>query len=141
MACATSSFPVPVSPYTVSYTHLDVYKRQALYMEDGLYYTNIKKLRNLYGQKLQAALSAFDRCAAGFVTPTNTSSGINMMLKVRTKKTPAALSDAARSIGVNVQPAAALTDQDTAALIFYYNQIPLSEMDRSISQMVQLWKN
>lgn len=113
----------------------------ALYMEDGLYYTNIKKLRNLYGQKLQAALAVFDRCAAGFVTPTNTSSGINMMLKVRTKKTPAALSDAARSIGVNVQPAAALTDQDTAALIFYYNQIPLSEMDRSISQMVQLWKN
>ncbi len=112
----------------------------ALFMEDGLYYTNIKKLRNLYGQKLQTALAAFARCAGGFVTPTNTNSGINIILKVRTKKSPAALSDAAREIGVNMQPAAALTDQDTAALIFYYNQIPIGEMDGLIEQLVSKWQ-
>lgn len=113
----------------------------ALFMEDGLYYTNIKKLRSLYGQKLQAALTAFSHCAKGFVTPTNTSSGINIILKVRTRKSPAELSEAARSIGLNVQPAASLTDQDTAALIFYYNQIPLGEIQDCITDMVSLWRS
>ena len=113
----------------------------ALFMEDGLYYTNIKKLRSLYGQKLQAALAAFSHCAKGFVTPTNTSSGINIILKVRTRKSPAELSEAARSIGLNVQPAASLTDQDTAALIFYYNQIPLGEIEAAITEMVKLWRS
>lgn len=113
----------------------------ALFMEDGLYYTNIKKLRSLYGQKLQAALAAFSHCAKGFVTPTNTSSGINIILKVRTRKSPAELSEAARSIGLNVQPAASLTDQDTAALIFYYNQIPLAEIQDCITDMVALWRS
>ncbi len=112
----------------------------ALFMEDGLYFTNIKKLRKLYGQKLQTALGAFSRFGKGFVTPTNTSSGINIILKVRTQKSPAALSEMARSIGVNVQPVASLTAQDTAALIFYYNQIPLGDMEKTIAEMIQLWR-
>ena len=111
----------------------------ALFMEDGLYYTNIKKLRNLYSQKLQTALSAFAKYGKGFTTPTNTNSGINIMLKVRTKKDPAKLSQAAKTIGLNVLPAASLTDQETAALIFYYNQIPLAELESSIKKMIELW--
>ncbi len=112
----------------------------ALFMEEGLYYTNIKKLRNLYGQKLQTALSAFSHFGKGFVTPTNTNSGINMILKVRTKKSPEDLSAAARAIGLHVQPAASLTNQETAALIFYYNQIPLTVMESSIRELIELWK-
>lgn len=111
----------------------------ALFMEDGLYYTNIKKLRNLYAQKLQTALAAFAKYGKGFTTPTNTNSGINIILKVRTKKDPAQLAQAARAIGLNVLPAASLTDQETAALIFYYNQIPLAELEESIKEMIQLW--
>lgn len=111
----------------------------ALFMEDGLYYTNIKKLRNLYSQKLQTALAAFTKYGSGFTTPTNTNSGINIILKVRTRKDPGELSKAAKSIGLNVLPAASLTDQETAALIFYYNQIPLGELGESIREMIQLW--
>ena len=99
----------------------------ALFMEEGLYYTNIKKLRNLYSQKLQTALAAFAKFGSGFTTPTNTNSGINIILKVRTRKDPGQLS------------AASLTDQDTAALIFYYNQIPLDELESSIEEMIRLW--
>lgn len=111
----------------------------ALFMEEGLYYTNIKKLRNLYSQKLQTALAAFSKYGNGFTTPTNTNSGINIILKVRTKKDPGKLSQMAKTIGLNVLPAASLTDQDTAALIFYYNQIPLDELESSIREMIHLW--
>ncbi|MGF6375999.1 GntR family transcriptional regulator/MocR family aminotransferase [Clostridiales Family XIII bacterium PM5-7] len=111
----------------------------ALFMEDGLYYTNIKKLRNLYAQKLQVALSAFAQYGHNFVLPTNTNSGINIILKVRTKKDPAVLCSMAKDIGLQVLPAASLTNQDTAALIFYYNQIPLMEMDASIKALIEAW--
>ncbi len=112
----------------------------ALFMEEGLYYTNIRKLRNLYAQKLQVALSAFAKYGGGMAKPANdTKSGINIILKVKTKKSPEELCTMAASIGMNVQPLASLTEQDTAALIFYYNQIPLEEVDHSIRQMLELW--
>lgn len=112
----------------------------ALFMEEGFYYTNIKKLRNLYAQKLQTALTALEKYGQGLVAPTNTNSGINLILKVRTKKDPLELSESAKSIGLNVLPLASLTAQDTAALIFYYNQIPLDEMEESIKAMLDHWK-
>ena len=112
----------------------------ALFMEEGLYYTNIRKLRNLYAQKLQVALAALDKYGSGIAQPANkTNSGINIILKVRTKKAPAELCDAAKDIGLNVLPLASLTDQDTAALIFYYNQIPLEEIDGLVQEMITRW--
>ena len=111
----------------------------ALFMADGSYSTNIKKLRKLYSQKLQVALSAFNVYADGIVQPVNTQSGINILLKVRTKKDPIHLSELARSLGLNVIPTAELTDQDTSALIFYYNQIPLEAMDAAIENMINKW--
>lgn len=111
----------------------------AYFMAEGLYNTNIRKLRNLYSQKLQVALNAFAKYGNGIATPINTQSGINILLKVRTRKDPAVLSDSAKALGLNVIPAASLTQQDTATLIFYYNQIPLNEMDGCIKEMVEGW--
>jgi len=113
----------------------------ALFMEDGLYYTNIKKLRTLYAQKLQTAVAAFEKYGGGFVAARNTNSGINIILKVHTRKSPESLCNAAKSLGLQVLPAASLTDQDTAALIFYYNQIPLDEMESSICDMIAGWRS
>ncbi len=112
----------------------------ALFMEEGFYYTNIRKLRNLYAQKLQVALTAFEKYGGGIAQPVNrTNSGINIILKVRTKKDPADLCEMAKSIGLNVLPVSSLTEQDTAALIFYYNQIPLDQVDSSIEELLALW--
>ncbi len=112
----------------------------ALFMEEGFYYTNIRKLRTLYGQKLQSALGALAKYGSGFALPINTNSGINIILRVKTRKTPEELSASARLLGLNVQPAASLTEQDTAALIFYYNQIPLEEVSGSVEEMLKKWK-
>jgi GntR family transcriptional regulator/MocR family aminotransferase len=112
----------------------------ALFMEEGFYYTNIRKLRNLYAQKLQVALSAFEKYGSGIAQPANkTNSGINIILKVRTKKAPSDLCEIAKSIGLNVLPVSSLTEQDTAALIFYYNQIPLDEIDELVGEMIARW--
>jgi len=112
----------------------------ALFMEEGYYYTNIRRLRNLYSQKLSAVLAALNRYGQDYVTPLNTSSGINITLKVTTRLSPEELCARAKNLSLHVSPVATLTDQDTAALIFYYNQIPLSEIDSSINDMISMWK-
>lgn len=134
----------------------------AFFMEDGYYYTGIKKLRNLYAQKLQAVLQAFGRYGADFVTPTNTRSGINLTLNVRTAKSAETLSSEARSLKLEMLPLAPMTepgergpgaeseDGSTAGggsdvlpvqeLIFYYNQVPLSMLDEKIQQLLAAWR-
>ncbi len=112
----------------------------ALFMEEGFYYTNIRKLRNLYAQKLQVALNALEKYGGNTALPANkVNSGINIILKVRTKKAPEVLCQEARSIGLQVLPVASLTEQDTAALIFYYNQIPLDEIEGLVEEMISKW--
>ena len=55
----------------------------ALFMETGSYQTHIKKLRKLYSQKLLAVTEAFERHASDFIEVKNTSSGINILLRVK----------------------------------------------------------
>ena len=122
----------------------------AFFMEDGYYYTGIKKMRSLYAQKLQTAISAFTRYGAGgFITPVDTRSGINLTIRVRSAKSAEELSAAAKSLRLQViplsrvsEPEAGLTAgsaRQTHTLIFYYNQVPLGELDGRIRELLEVW--
>jgi GntR family transcriptional regulator/MocR family aminotransferase len=116
----------------------------AIYMAKGLYQTNIKKLRTLYSQKLQAVLSIFAKWGAGFIQPINSSSGINMLIGVRSGKTAAALCGEAAALGISTLPITTYTETlpgDTAALIFYYNQIPLKDMESALKELILKWQS
>ena len=115
----------------------------ALFMEQGLYQTNIKKLRSLYSQKLQAVTNAFHKYGRGLVHPVNTSSGINIILRVSAAKSPSALCRDARAIGVLALPVArkeADGSKAPAALTVYYNQIPLDIIDSLVCRLTELWR-
>lgn len=58
-----------------------------MFMESGHYQTHIKKLRKLYSQKLSAVTDTFAEEASDFVTVKNTSSGISVILNVKSRKT------------------------------------------------------
>ena len=60
----------------------------ALFMEKGYYYTGIRKLRSLYAQKLSLTLQAFASEPAGNISTVDTRSGINLIIKIRTKRQP-----------------------------------------------------
>jgi GntR family transcriptional regulator/MocR family aminotransferase len=112
-------------------------------MEKGYYRTNIKKLRNLYAQKLSAVISAMSRYGSQVIRPINSSSGINMLLTVNSSKTPATLSREAAAIGISVLPIATYTEdfpQTSSTMIFYYNQIPLGDIDTAVKSLVNAWK-
>lgn len=111
----------------------------ALFMEDGYYYTNIRKLRASYAQKLQTALNAFDRYGRAFIEPTNTRSGINIVLKVKSILSAEELAARAGRLSLHVVPSPYSRGRITRYLIFYYNQIPLEKLDDMIRRLVDIW--
>jgi GntR family transcriptional regulator/MocR family aminotransferase len=115
----------------------------AIYMSKGLYQTNIKKLRTLYSQKLQSALTILNRRGADFIRPVNSSSGINMLISVKSIKPAARLCHEAGELGISTLPIATLTDAAagiTTTLIFNYNQIPLGEMETALEGLIEKWR-
>ena len=113
----------------------------AFFMEDGYYYTGIKKLRSFYAQKLQTVIQAFGRYAPDTVEPLDTQSGISLTVKVHSKKKASQLCSEAKSVGLQMVPLSEVTDQSTSALIFYYNQVPLNQIDHLIFNLVSIWSN
>ncbi len=111
----------------------------ALFMEDGYYYTGIRKVRSLYAQKLQTALAAFSVYGGGVATPIDTHSGINLTVKVRSQKKAEELCEEAKSLGLQMVPLSEITDQETSALIFYYSRLPLAQIEPLIRQLLELW--
>ncbi len=113
----------------------------AFFMEDGHYYTGIRKLRSLYSQKLQAALSAFSAHGGGIASPIDTHSGINLTVKVRSRKKAEQLCEEAKSLGLQMVPLSEITDQETSALIFYYSRLPLERIEPLIKGLIELWRS
>ena len=72
----------------------------ALFMETGSYQTHIKKLRKLYSQKLLAVTEAFERHASDFIEVKNTSSGINILLRVKGQRDVETLKKDADDLGI-----------------------------------------
>ncbi len=108
----------------------------ALFMESGYYQTHIKKIRNLYSQKLQAVTKCL---STEFTRVKNTYSGLNVIVEVSSNKDTTALADEAKSAGINAVPVQANTGEKT--LILYYNQIPLSDIPAAIGGLLNRWQS
>ena len=67
--------------------------------------------------------------------------GINLTVKVRSKKKAGRLCAEAKSIGLQLIPLSEITDQETSALSFYYSQLPLGEIDGLIAELIRRWKS
>ena len=115
----------------------------ALFMEDGYYYTGLRKLRTLYAQKLEAVIAAFEKYAAGMITPIDTHSGINLTLEVATEKinkTGEELCEIAKDLGLQMVPLSEISGRQTSALIFYYSGLPLAQVAQLIRELVDRWR-
>lgn len=114
----------------------------AFYMEDGKYQTHIKKVRRLYSQKLQTVLTILESDAKDFITPINTSSGINMILSVKSNKDSKELISEANNLGLHIISARAYTENsDDRSMIFYYNQVPLKDLSNRVKALIKKWRN
>ena len=112
----------------------------AMFMNTGWYQTHIRKLRKLYAQKLTLVTDTFRKEAADLVTVRNTASGMNILLRIR--KTPA--EDLQETLDRYIREAGALgipAAQSSDRIIFYYNQIPLSDISRVLRTLIRRWRN
>lgn len=111
----------------------------ALYMEQGLYQIHIKKLRKLYAQKLQQSVTAILRHMVDIAKPLNSSSGIHLLLEVRSQSEPQELCRLASTVGLKMTPHRSTPRH--AILIFYYNQIPLGRIDFAVAKLAAVWSD
>ena len=108
----------------------------ALFMESGYYQTHIKKIRNLYSQKLQTVTKAL---STDFTRVRNTYSGLNVIIEVGSHKTAALLAEEAKAVGINAVPVN--TNNDDKTMILYYNQIPLADIPGAIDDLLKKWRS
>ena len=118
----------------------------ALYMEKGLYQTNIRKLRGLYSQKIQVATAALRRYGGEGVTVLSNTSGLHMLLELP-QCSETQLAELYRQGTAEGLPLLAVstsgevsTPQPQKLLIFYYTRIPLEQMDEAVKKLSELIK-
>ncbi len=108
----------------------------AFFMEDGHYYRNIKKCRRLFSLKLNEAVASLEKYGAGFVNITNTKSGINITLGIKSEQELGELIENAKSIGVLLRPIYELSNKETKMVSFYYNRIPINNMEETVKKLI-----
>ena len=112
----------------------------AYYMQNGYYQANIRKLRRLYSQKLQLSINAFKKYARNKVQLLHSSSGINMLIRVKSVKDGHDLKKIARDMGISVDFIESSTkEENSKELIFHFNQIPVNDIDKAIEKLVKEW--
>lgn len=114
----------------------------SLYMEKGYYQTNLKKLRKLYAQKIQLATIAIQKYAGSKIKILNNSSGLHMLLELKTKTSDKSIEDIctlATEAGLTLAPVFNYKDdKNSSMVIFYYTRIPVKSMDQAIITLVQI---
>ena len=118
----------------------------AIYMNKGLLHTHVKKLRNLYSQKIKAASDAISELFGNKITVLSKDSGLNMLIKVTSSPACDALelSRRAKEQGINMVPLQKYQtnkkDEDKNTLIFYYSTIPLNSIYSALEKLSKEWK-
>ncbi|MGI6751836.1 MAG: PLP-dependent aminotransferase family protein [Anaerovoracaceae bacterium] len=113
----------------------------ALYMAQGFYQTDLKRLRKLYGHKIQLATQTIQQMGQGVFQVQGEVSGLHMMLTVdgcgledRCKE--------AQDLGLPVYtvPQALGNPPSSGSVLFYYTRIPSEKMSEAISKLVSVFQ-
>lgn len=130
----------------------------AQYMNEGFYYTNIRKKRSLYTKKLNVAINAFEHYGKDFISLTNIKSGLTLTLNIRLESkyfdksnnvnkdmTHLEYADrlilSAKQLGVKSNYIKELSDDKNIVISLYYSSIPLDKIDEIIKNICDKWKN
>lgn len=115
----------------------------ALYMKEGLYQKQIKKLRKLYSNKVQLLKDKIQKEMHGAVKVLSHTSGMHMLLEIDSPKSAEALCNDAREIGIHAVPIDQYmirkNKKEKPVILLYYTQIPLSDIPKSVLDLKKIW--
>lgn len=109
----------------------------SLYMEEGYYYSHIKKLRRIYSSKLDTTLKLFEKHGEGKVCAVNSMSGLAVMLKVHTEYNAEEVCQIAEQLGLTMNPVDDLCTEDTKVVYFYFYMVPETLLKMIIKMFIQ----
>ena len=107
----------------------------AMFMETGNYQTHLKKLRKLYSNKLNTVINYLSEHGGDFIEMKSSSSGINLLIRINTDKSPEAIKKDAINHGIQVVPL-----QEKNLFLLYYNQIPLDRIPQALDDLLSSWR-
>lgn len=132
----------------------------ALFMQRGSYQINLRKIRNLYSRKLRELMKAVRMYGSdGFMTVREAASGMNIILSIDThpgsgtdrsgaEPGPDTATDditdkligAAERLGHRIYALPELGKDGVINLNFYYNQIPIDEMNDAVRELSDVFR-
>lgn len=112
----------------------------SLYMEEGHYYSHIKKLRRIYSSKLETTMQLFERYGEGKVEAINSKSGLAVMLKIHSDYSAEELCIIAEQLGLTMNPVDDLCTEDTKVVYFYFYMVPETLLKMIIKMFIQKLK-
>lgn len=112
----------------------------ALYMEEGHYYSHIKKLRRMYASKLDSTLSIFNKNGDGIIEAVNSHSGLAVMLKIRSELSAGEICSIAEMLGLTMNPVDDLCTDEEKIVYFYFYMVPDGLLKLVVKQFIQKLK-
>ena len=115
----------------------------ALYMKDGLYLKHIKRLRNLYSNKVQILLNCLENEMEEYAKVLSHDSGIHVLLEIHSLKSSEKLCQEASEAGIEAVPLDKFrirqTENKYPVILLYYTQIPISDIPNAIRNLKKVW--
>jgi GntR family transcriptional regulator/MocR family aminotransferase len=109
----------------------------ALYMENGYYHRNIKKVRRMNAHKLETTMKMFEEYGGGLVEAVDSHSGLAVLLKVHTAIPAEELCRIGAGIGLKMRPVDDLCTDDMQILSFYFYRVSDSLLKILVRMFVQ----
>ncbi|MFA5527009.1 MAG: PLP-dependent aminotransferase family protein [Peptostreptococcales bacterium] len=114
-----------------------------LYMKEGHYQKQIKKLRKLYSQKLQKITSLIQSKMKGKVNLMSNSYGAHVLLEIDTPFSSYELCERAEQVKVKATPLDKYTNgpvkSDKPIILLYHTKIPFESIDTAIDSLYKVW--
>lgn len=117
----------------------------AIYMAEGRYQAGIRKMRKSFALKLEAAKNAFAEYGGENVKTVDTTSGMKMIIHVKSGRSYEKLIKEAEEVGLEVKDLSDYSHSDRAGmpgmktLVFSYSIVPYDEMDELVRRLMEKW--
>lgn len=113
------------------------------WITEGYFERHIRKMRQLYNQRRQVLIKAFQQYFGAKVTILGANAGIHLMIRIKTAIPDAIIIQKAAAVGVGIISARKyyLNPQHQGEFIFGYSQLEETEIEQGIWQLSQVLKD
>jgi GntR family transcriptional regulator/MocR family aminotransferase len=137
-----------VVPYQ-AFSHLNAVpyitrKTLAYFMEEGYWVRHLKKMRKVYEEKYNASIDALRQLPKDHIHFTDSSSGLNILLRMNTKLSEQSLIKRAFDEGIVITPASVFYQKKgnrprQPEVLFEFGNLPTNKIESVVKKLFTAW--